>query len=51
MQIRFRPLMWIPAALATSVLSAPPASSPTDAFLDASRGRWEEVSDRIWDYS
>jgi len=51
MQIRFRPLMWIPAALATSVLSAPPASSPTDAFLDASKGRWEEVSDRIWDYS
>jgi aminobenzoyl-glutamate utilization protein B len=51
MQDRFRPLSWIPAALAASALASPQATAPTDAFLDGSRARWEEVADTIWDYS
>ena len=51
MQDRFRPLSWIPAAVAAAALAAPPVAAPTDAFLDGSRPRWEEVSDAIWDYS
>jgi aminobenzoyl-glutamate utilization protein B len=51
MQVRFRPLSWIPAALAAAAMAAPPAAAPTDLFLDGSRARWEEVADFIWDYS
>jgi len=57
MQFRFRPFSWILSSvfLAASLLSAappaPPPPAPTDPILDAERARWEEVADRIWDYS
>ncbi len=51
MQNSLRLLFRIPALLAATALAAPPASVPSDVFLDASRARWERVSDTIWDYS
>jgi len=56
MQIRFRPLSWILTSvlLTAPVLAASPpstTSAATDPILDADRARWEEVADRIWDYS
>jgi aminobenzoyl-glutamate utilization protein B len=51
MQFPFRLLSWIPAVLAGLVFAAPPAAAPTDAWLDGSRGRWDEVADAVWDYS
>jgi len=57
MQIRFRPLSWILSGVllaAPLLAAAPPApapAAPTDAILDAERARWEEVADRIWDWS
>ncbi len=51
MQDPFRLLFRIPALLAATALAVPPAPVPSDLSLDASRARWEEVSDTIWDYS
>jgi aminobenzoyl-glutamate utilization protein B len=51
MQFPFRLLSWIPAVLAGLVFAAPPAAAPTDAWLDGSRGRWDEVAGDVWDYS
>ena len=40
------------AALAVTLIGASgPNTSRTDAFLDASRARWEEVAGKIWDFS
>ncbi len=49
MQFPFRLLSWIPAAFAGLALAAPPAATPTDSYLDSSRGRWEKTADAIWD--
>lgn len=51
MQDPFRLFFRIPALLAATALASPPASVSTDVSLDNSKARWEEVSDRIWDYS
>jgi aminobenzoyl-glutamate utilization protein B len=51
MQECFRLLSWIPAVAAASAMAAPPAATPTDAYLASSKALWEETADRIWNVS
>lgn len=44
--------MFVAALLsATSARAAESAAAPTDAYLDQTRARWEQVSRQIWEYA
>lgn len=57
MQVSFRisavVLAALPLCLGTALAApaAPPPSADTDALVDASAARWEDVSRKIWDYA
>ncbi len=53
MQMSFRRPTALALGLALAAASAAPAAPPagTDAYLDASAKRWEDVSRKIWDYA
>jgi aminobenzoyl-glutamate utilization protein B len=41
----------IPLVAVALLGASKPGTPQTDAFLDASRARWEEIAGKIWDYS